>query len=118
MVGRLQSRRATYCFGKWGQLGEGVVCVWSDLRHLAGHTKVVVSVAFSPDGQHIVSGSDDRFRVKLWSVSGSKKVASLAGHMNATHLFGRLQSRWATYRFWRWRQIGEGGCVAVSVLLS
>ncbi len=46
---------------------------------LAGHTNWVFSVAFSPDGQHIVSGSRDNL-VKVWSVSGRKEVASLAGH--------------------------------------
>ena len=45
---------------------------------LAGHTSYVYSVAFSPDGQHIVSGGDKL--VKVWSVSGGKEVASLAGH--------------------------------------
>ena len=33
---------------------------------LAGHTNWVSSVAFSPDGQHIVSGSGDNL-VKVWS---------------------------------------------------
>ena len=33
---------------------------------LAGHTYHVYSVAFSPDGQHIVSGSQDNF-AKVWS---------------------------------------------------
>jgi WD40 repeat protein len=28
---------------------------------LAGHTGSFMSVAFSPDGQHIVSGSDDKW---------------------------------------------------------
>jgi WD40 repeat protein len=46
---------------------------------LAGHTDWVHSVAFSPDGQHIVSGSRDKL-VKVWSVSARKEVASLAGH--------------------------------------
>jgi WD40 repeat protein len=46
---------------------------------LAGHTYWVRSVAFSPDGQHIVSGSNDKL-VQVWSVSARKEVASLAGH--------------------------------------
>ena len=46
---------------------------------LAGHTNYVSSVAFSPDGQHIVSGSGDML-LKVWSVSARKEVASLAGH--------------------------------------
>ncbi len=53
--------------------------VWS--ASLAGHTNSVVSVAFSPDGQHIISGSRDNL-VKVWSVSARKEVASLAGHTN------------------------------------
>ncbi len=50
-----------------------------ELASLAGHTYFVVSVAFSPDGQHIVSGSWDTL-VKVWSVSARKEVASLSGH--------------------------------------
>ena len=50
-----------------------------EVASLAGHTDFVLSVAFSPDGQHIVSGSYDKL-VKVWSVSARKEVASLAGH--------------------------------------
>ncbi len=66
-VGRLQSWWAAYCLGKLWQLGEGVVA------SLAGHAEYVYSVAFSPNGQHIVSGSgaSDKL-VKLWSVSARK----------------------------------------------
>ena len=58
--------------------------VWSvsarkEVASLAGHANDVNSVAFSPDGQHIVSGSGDKL-VKVWSVSARKEVASLAGH--------------------------------------
>jgi WD40 repeat protein len=61
-----------------------LVKVWSvsggkEVASLAGHTNRVRSVAFSPDGQHIVSGSADKL-VKVWSVSARKEVASLAGH--------------------------------------
>jgi WD40 repeat protein len=47
------------------------VKVWSvsggkEVASLAGHASYVMSVAFSPDGQHIVSGSDDCL-VKVWS---------------------------------------------------
>jgi WD40 repeat protein len=60
------------------------VNVWSvsggkEVASLAGRTSGVLSVAFSPDGQHIVSGSYDEL-VKVWPVSGGKEVASLAGH--------------------------------------
>ena len=47
---------------------------------LAGHRGRICSVAFSPDGQHIVSGSEDRLVKVTGSLSGGKEVASLAGH--------------------------------------
>jgi len=40
---------------------------------VAGHTKPVNSVAFSPDGQFILSGSNDK-SVKLWNVEKSRLV--------------------------------------------
>jgi WD40 repeat protein len=46
---------------------------------LAGFVGIVLSVAVSPDGHHIVFGSVDNL-VKVWSVSGGMEVASLARH--------------------------------------
>ena len=40
----------------------------SPVRNLTGHTDGVLSVAFSPDGQWIVSGSDDN-TVRIWQFS-------------------------------------------------
>ncbi len=37
-------------------------------KPLTGHTSEVYSVAFSPDGKHIVSGSGDN-TLRLWDVS-------------------------------------------------
>ncbi len=51
---------------------------------LAGHSNDVRSVAFSPDRQHIVSGSGDSL-VKVWSVSCRNEVASLAGHTKCVY---------------------------------
>ena len=39
------------------------------IRTLAGHNHSVLSVAFSPDGQYIASGSHDQ-SVRVWSVDG------------------------------------------------
>ncbi len=38
----------------------------NEVASLAGHAGIVGSVAFSPDAQHIVSGSQDKL-VKVWS---------------------------------------------------
>ena len=40
---------------------------------LTGHSREVLSVAYSPDGKHIVSGSCDR-TVKIWDAQSGKKV--------------------------------------------
>ncbi|KAJ6450552.1 hypothetical protein C8R47DRAFT_1181444 [Mycena vitilis] len=47
---------------------------------LEGHTSVVLSVAFSSDGKHIVSGADDR-SVRIWDAeSGEQLGGPLEGH--------------------------------------
>ena len=44
-----------------------------------GHTDSVTSVALSPDGTRLVSGSDDK-TVKHWDVSSGKLIRTLEGH--------------------------------------
>ena len=44
-----------------------------------GHSSSVFSVAFSPDGKTLASGSLD-FTVKLWDVSTGKELRTLEGH--------------------------------------
>jgi len=50
--------------------------LWDDatgecLQTLAGHTKEVTSVVFSPKGDHIVSGSEDK-TIRLWSTTSGQ----------------------------------------------
>jgi WD40 repeat protein len=61
----------------------------SDLRNIEysrypdflGHSNEVKSVAFSPDGKYLASGSGDN-TVKLWCVESQKEVTTLQGHIS------------------------------------
>jgi WD40 repeat protein len=56
-------------FDKTIELKDMLTGKW--LSPLKGHTDVVNSVAFSPDGKTLASGSDDK-TIKLWEVSLKK----------------------------------------------
>ena len=56
---------------------------------LQGHTEDVSSVAFSPDGRHIVSGSHDQ-TIQVWDAQTGGQVGNpLQGHTNAFSPDGR-----------------------------
>src|SRR5262245_45887160 len=46
---------------------------------LHGHTRALCSVAFSPDGKMLASGSDDA-TVRLWDVATGTEMRVLRGH--------------------------------------
>jgi WD40 repeat protein len=82
-VGRVLSRWWSGCVWLWlawavvlPAFGQGRPdIVW--MR--GGHTDSVTSVAFSPDGSLIASGSEDS-TIKLWRVSDGALVRTLTGH--------------------------------------
>jgi len=55
-----------------------VVYGLSERNRLEGHSGIVISVVFSPDGKTIATGSDDT-SVKLWNLSG-QELYTLKGH--------------------------------------
>src|SRR5437016_1951960 len=72
-----------------------VACLWLPLSPLSaqepklrdtlkGHTGLVYSVAFSPDGKTLASGSFDCM-IKLWDVATGMEQATLKGHTNQVH---------------------------------
>ena len=54
---------------------------------LKGHTDSCMSVAFSPDGKTLASGSGDK-TIKLWDVATGKDTAPLEGHTECRTLRG------------------------------
>jgi WD40 repeat protein len=51
------------------------------LHTLEGHNSNVLSVAFSPDGKKVASGSKDK-TIKLWEVNTGELLQTLKGHRN------------------------------------
>jgi WD40 repeat protein len=62
---------------RWRTLSESPALV----RILTGHEYGVNSVAFSPDGRRIVSGSADR-TVAVWDLQSGTRIRQLAGHQD------------------------------------
>ncbi|AKG22118.1 trypsin-like peptidase domain-containing protein [Calothrix sp. 336/3] len=54
---------------------------WTLASTLTGHSNWVSSVAFSPDGQTLASGSLDN-TIKIWNPKTGKLITTLTGHSN------------------------------------
>lgn len=72
-----------------GVCGRGLSGRWSEEKvgwqvgTLVGHLGYVLSVAFSPDGNRIVSGSDDTL-VKIWDAETMAEVSTFGGVLCAS----------------------------------
>jgi WD40 repeat protein len=68
-------------------VNQGLLLVFADkdsyarreVRRFAGHDDGVLSVAVTPDGQYVVSGSWDK-TVRLWELATGKEVRRFTGH--------------------------------------
>ena len=81
-VSGLRPRRTT---PRLRELGQSIK-IWEAttgkcLQTLTGHTDAVKSVAYSPDGQHLVSASWDS-SIKIWEAATGKCLQTLTAHTN------------------------------------
>ncbi|MEG4283055.1 serine/threonine-protein kinase [Microcoleus sp. A006_D1] len=52
---------------------------WRCVHTLVGHSQAVTSVAFSPDGATLASGSEDK-TIEMWKLDAGKRWYTLTGH--------------------------------------
>src|SRR5206468_2908460 len=71
-------------FGRVGQVKVWDAQTGQETLTLKGHTGSVHSVAFSPDGKRIVSGSADK-TLKVWDATSGQETLTLKGHTGAVH---------------------------------
>jgi WD40 repeat protein len=74
-----QIDKGSYCTSSTARMWDAAL--GSELAVLRGHEGTVNSAAFSPDGQRVVTASDDR-TARIWDAATGKELAVLHGHEN------------------------------------
>ncbi|WPJ60807.1 hypothetical protein SMAC4_13298 [Sordaria macrospora] len=70
---------------EWIQTKPAVELDWNAcFQTLEGHSSYVRSVAFSPDGQRLASGSDDQ-TIKIWDPASGSCLQTLEGHSSGVN---------------------------------
>jgi WD40 repeat protein/serine/threonine protein kinase len=80
------SRLLAAASGDFGEPGHTGVTIWDaqtgeELRTLGGHVDGVATLAFSPNGQRLVTGGLDQ-NIKVWDVQTGQEVLTLTGHLD------------------------------------
>ena len=52
------------------------------IKTLTGHSSFVFCVGYSPNGEYLASGSDDK-TIKVWRISSGELIKTLKGHTNS-----------------------------------
>ena len=71
----------------------------TELLVLAGHEGLVLSVAFSPDGTRLATGSFDN-TARLWDASTGKELAVLKGHESYVLSVAFRRGKGASHQIW------------------
>ena len=66
-------------FVNFGTFSAQAQTTFEHLQTLKGHSNSVFSVAYSPDGNYLASGSSDK-NVKIWDANSGEILKTLYGH--------------------------------------
>ncbi len=91
-----------------GRRRSGTRRAGAEVLTLKGHTAVVISASFSPDGSRIVTASQDK-TAKVWDARSGAEVLTLKGHTGSASIaFGVVQPGRVAGRHREWGPDGEG----------
>ena len=60
------------------------VASFNQLKEFSGHTQLVTSISFSPDGRHMVSASQDS-TIRIWDLGSGEQIFKMTEHIGAVN---------------------------------